>query len=407
MNLKASLIVLTVVSVVCDTMLLPFYPQFFAQEFSINAPEHTGYYIAACCITVMLFFPVWAQVAKKIQELHLWVYTQIAAGLLGVASYFASSIIEFWVCSLLMLVFKASYLLIYPFVMRLEEKDKHLNLVGLFAVLMHFGAIGGALLGGTVLQWLQPRSVYLIMPFGDAIQVVVCLYLIVKLSVHWRKAPLNPDNKSLIDQSHNVTPEPSFVKSHVFYLGVVSLIVYFAAFSIRPFLSIYWESITEIESRIVSGFVYSIPGWVALCGLWLNFKYSPKLSLYQKVALSFVWLIIGSLIQSSNNDWLFVIGRIVYGWGLFQVTVCLEVLLFQESGPEHYSRDFSRIHIFQNIGIIGASYGTGYLVSILNAQWPFFLSAVVFVIALLCFFAVYWEKITFKPTLLNTAIQKS
>ena len=45
-------------------------------------------------------------------------------------------------------------------------------MVGLFIVLMHFGGIGGALLGGFVLEVLAPRDVYLIMAAGDICQVI-------------------------------------------------------------------------------------------------------------------------------------------------------------------------------------------------------------------------------------------
>ena len=62
MTLKQALIFQTLVSVVADTMLLPFYPQFFAEEFGNSSPEHVGFYIAACCFTVMIALPLWAKV---------------------------------------------------------------------------------------------------------------------------------------------------------------------------------------------------------------------------------------------------------------------------------------------------------------------------------------------------------
>ena len=147
MSLKQALIFQTLVSVVADTMLLPFYPQFFAEEFGNTSPEHVGLYIAACCFTVMVALPLWAKVARRVNEFPLWVMTQLAAGTLAIAAWHADSLVGFWAITQAMLAFKASYLLIYPFVMRLEEKDRHLGVAGLFSVLIHFGAIGGALLG--------------------------------------------------------------------------------------------------------------------------------------------------------------------------------------------------------------------------------------------------------------------
>ena len=87
--------------------------------------------------------------------------------MLGIYCAQTESLVGFWLASQLMLVFKASYLLIYPYVMRLEESDQHLHIVGLFSVLMHFGAIGGALLGGAILEILQAQDVYYLMAASD------------------------------------------------------------------------------------------------------------------------------------------------------------------------------------------------------------------------------------------------
>lgn len=65
MNLRSCLIALTLISAVCDTMLLPFYPQFFELEFNTSSPQHVGLYIAACCVTVMICFPLWARLARR------------------------------------------------------------------------------------------------------------------------------------------------------------------------------------------------------------------------------------------------------------------------------------------------------------------------------------------------------
>ncbi len=231
-SLKYSLIVLTLVSVVADSMLLPFYSQFFAQAFDSHSSQLVGYYIAASCFTVIVSFPVWAKVAKKINELHLWIYTQIIAGALGLACYYSSSLLQFWLLSQLMLVFKASYLLIYPFVIRLEEKDKHMNMVSLFSVLMHFGAIGGALLGGVILQMFSAKDAYLVMPISDAIQVLVCLFIIFKLQVPFWAEQQTTDKPCVISPEH---------KKFILNLGIVSMLFYFSTFLIRPFFSRYWE----------------------------------------------------------------------------------------------------------------------------------------------------------------------
>ncbi|WMS86748.1 MFS transporter [Pleionea litopenaei] len=402
MNLKVSLIFLTIVSVVCDTMVLPFYPQFFEQNFAVTDPMHTGYYIAMSCITVMCMFPLWARVAKRINELHLWVYTQIAAGCLGISCFFVNELWLFWVLSQLMLLFKASYLLIYPFVMRLEAREKHLNVASLFAVLMHFGAIAGALIGGAVLEWLEPSQLYLIMAAGDFIQVIVCLLLIHRFKVKVSDtATVSSEEKQV--ESNEVIPSSRQIKlfkgsfitvpSFVIQIGILSLIFYFAAFSIRPFLSLYWESISNIDNQMLSGLIYSIPGWVALIGLYLNRLNKAQSNCYSSIAWSLVCCLLGAMVQSTEEQWLFVLGRMIFAWGLFQATVNFEVLLFQLSKPEDFSRDYSHVHLFQNIGVIIASFVTAYLVANIDPQWSFIMSSILFVFCLCSFVYVYRRNV--------------
>src|SRR5690606_8380720 len=123
--MKNFLVGLTAVAVVSDTMLIPFYPRFFDVAFGIGDPRHVGYYLAAVCLTVMLGFPAWAHVARRIDTLRLLVYTQLAAGVLSVVCAWAPSLAVFWLVSLAMVAFKASYLLIYPLIMSREPPRRH------------------------------------------------------------------------------------------------------------------------------------------------------------------------------------------------------------------------------------------------------------------------------------------
>ena len=391
MNLKSSLILLTIVSVIADTMLLPFYPQFFQQAFHYDNPQHVGFYIAACCFTVMCAFPLWAKVAKRIHELHLWVITQIIACGLGIACFYSTSLIEFWLLSQTMLAFKASYLLIYPFVMRLEEKDKHLGMVGLFSVLMHFGAIGGAMIGGYVLQFFNPKDIYLIMAASDALQVLVCVYLISSQKIHWQPVFDTESASNTVTKSAIESTKERNINRFILKLGIVTALFYFSAFLIRPFFTRYWQSFNEhlLATDLATGFVYSIPGWIALLGLWVNHKYQHKQSSFQVLINAMLLGLVGLLIQSAEQTAIVILGRCVFGWALFQATVRMEVILFEVSVPERYGSDFSKVHFMQNLGIIASSFAVGSIVSQLSYQWTFYLAAAGFLITLFVFYTSF------------------
>ncbi|AQQ66368.1 hypothetical protein Mag101_00915 [Microbulbifer agarilyticus] len=389
-RLKFCLIGLTVVSVIADTMLLPFYPEFFSKEFGVGDARHVGIYIAACCFTVMVTFPLWAKVATRIHELHLWVYTQFAAAIMGAACFVTESLVLFWVFSQLMLVFKASYLLIYPYVMRLEEKDKHLGVASLFAVLMHFGAIFGALLGGSLLEYVSPRAVFLVMPASDILQILVCIYLIRRMRVPLRITAESESKAGVPDEESNsaVTPVSKNISGVVFRFGVVSLLFYFSAFLIRPFFVEYWQSLHEVVNTLFAGLVYSIPAWVALAGIWLNRRF-PRPNHYQVIAYAFGWIIVGASLQGVGEPFWIILGRCVYGWGLFQITVRLEVLLFDASEKKDFARNFSRVHLCQNLGVLISSFAVGEIVARVNLSTPFLLSVASFFITAVVFYRFF------------------
>lgn len=396
-GLRNGLILLTLISVVADSMLLPFYPQFFSQEFNQHSPQHAGYYIAACCFTVMVAFPVWARIAKKINELHLWVYTQIISGILGVSCFYVDSLLWFWVLSQAMLIFKASYLLIYPFVMRLEEHDKHLGVASLFSVLMHFGAIGGAILGGVFLEYNNPRSVYILMAATDALQVLICSYLIHVRKVSFFQhsdASAGEENSFINEESQQVQATHAIGKRFLLSLGIISALFYFSAFLIRPFFSAYWQSVTESNSAVSAAFVYSIPAWVALLGLWFNHRRHGEVNHYKVILTSLCCAVIGVGLQSIEQAIPIIVGRCLFGWALFQITVRLEVVMFEFTHKDNYGVDFSRIYIFQNIGVLTASFGVGSFVSWGALQMPFWVSLGGFLTTIAVFFALFFSKIT-------------
>ena len=400
MNLKYCLILLTLISVVADTMLLPFYPQFFSAAFSENSAQHVGFYIATCCFTVMTTFPLWAKLAKRVHELHIWIYSQIAAASLGFYCYFAESLVEFWVASQLMLAFKASYLLIYPYVMRLEEKDKHLGVVGLFSVLMHFGAIGGALLGGFSLEYLSPQDIFLFMPASDIVQVLICLTLLWKL-----KTPFRVTNDIENTQPQTSPLSRGEAHSRVIKLGLITLIFYFSAFLIRPFFSSFWEYVSQTDSEMFSAIVYSIPAWIALACLWWDHRDRASLSHFSAITRGALIAVVSLILQGSEQVWLVVIGRCLFGYALYQVTVRLEVLLFEISEPEHYAADFSKVHFFQNLGVIGASFMAGYLVENQGLQSTFIASLLGYTIAGLCFYSLFKTLRSAKETTPSPVIE--
>ena len=176
-------------------------------------------------------------------------------------------------------------------------------------------------------------------------------------------------------------------KNYIIKIGLITLVLFFSDFLIRPFFSRYWESISIYNSKFISGAIYAIPGFVALLALWANKRWGVSIKA-NAIILALLLGIAGLLLQGSSVPVLVIIGRIIYGWAIFQADVRFDMLLFQHSTPETYSTDYSKIHFFQNLGVLIASFSVGHVVDNHGLQIPFYvaLSGVIVSLGTYCIF---------------------
>lgn len=378
MKLRVFLMLMTVVAVISDSMLHPFYPQYFARVFGVKDPLHVGLYIAACSFTVLSTFPLWALLSRRVRVLELLVVTQVASGGLSLLCSQADSLLLFWLLSLGIMVCKASYLLIYPYVMSLEEEDNHLGTIGLLAFAVYFSNILAALLSGVIFQLLPATWLFVVMAAGDVFQVLLCLYWL-KVQRSRARGP-NPVVVSARPAAAALPPR------FVWKLGVVMLVLYFSAYLSEPFFAVYWESISGSPNKVLSGLVFAIPGVAALTALFVNSKtrYGSD-GAYFGILPAIGCGVLGLLLQVSGARWLVLGGRFLYGWALFQAMVRLDGLLFRMSSKATYATDFSKVNSFQGLGVLFASTLAGSLVSAFGIRLPIGIAASGFVLGALLY----------------------
>lgn len=379
MKLKNFLILMTLIAVVSDYLLHPFYPQFFELRFGVTNPKLVGYYFAAICFMVMIAFPFWAYVSKKVSELNILVYTQAVAGVLALYCYYTQSYLYFWIVSLTMILFKGSYLLVYPYILKIITKEEHPSTIGLLSVVVHLGGILGAVLGGLTVDTIHPSNIFIIMAAGDFIQMGMSAYLLKSKKYATDLIIAEPTEQA----DKKLIPSGFILK-----LGLITLILYFSDFLIRPFFSLYWESFSAFKSKLVSGTVYAIPGFVALITLWINNR-SKKENGHKGIINALCIALIGLILQGIPFDASVILGRIIYGWAIFQGVVKFDILLFELSTPESYSVDYSKVHFFQNLGVLLASLSVGFLVDTYGLQIPFKVALVGFIVTLVLYFFVF------------------
>jgi predicted MFS family arabinose efflux permease len=366
MKLRSTIIMMTTFAVVSDAVLIPFYPQFFAARYGVTSPVHAGAYVAFISIVVMLTLPLWARIAKRLDAMHLLVYTQCAAGVLSVASYFASTVALFWVLSLAMFMCKSSYLLMYPYMMRLEAKESHAHTIGVLSVVVHFGAIAGAVAGGFVMQVWDAHHCIFAMAAGDFVQMAICLSLIRSHRIARRcrfagEAAAQTAKRGLRE------------RLPILRLALLMLAFDFCVYLIRPFMASYWQAVTETPGELVPGLVFAIPGMVALAALRINKRLAARgKRLPDQMLANLVLCTAGMLLQGVEAPLWIVVGRVLFGWALFQIVVKLDVTMFALSTPASYAADYSVINFFQNLGVLLASFAAGAIVEQAGLRAPFF-----------------------------------
>lgn len=356
MTLRRALIGMTLLAVLGDSLLMPFYPQYFAERFGELRSEQVGLYLAAVCLVAMLALPVWVRLARHAHPLRLLILGQLLAGVLALACAAIDRQWLFWPVSLAMIAFKASYLLMYPYVMGLVGTDQQVRTIGLLSVVVHLGAIAGATLGGGVLHYLSPARMFVLMGLMDFVQMAVSLLLL-------RHAP----QPARVDAS--TPPRPREEHLAIARLCLLMLAFYFCVYLARPFFTLYWEQLGGPQASWITGLVYAIPGMLALLALALHYHAGQHLT---------AWLLLGAAglaLQGVEQMPLVLAGRVLFGWALYQLTVALDARLFALSRPEHYGRDYSLINIFQNLGVLTASWLAGVVVRDAGLAAPFLLSA--------------------------------
>jgi MFS transporter, DHA1 family, multidrug resistance protein len=351
-GLRRAIVVMSAFAVLSDAILIAFYPQFFERRYGLTSAVHVGAYIAAISIAVMFTLPLWARVARHVETMHLLLATQCAAGVLCAASYWATSVEAYWVLSMLMFMCKSSYLLMYPYLLRLLPAEEHGQTIGLLSVVVHFGGIAGAVAGGWVMESLGPAACLWLMAAGDFAQMLVCAWLIRSGQV-----------VRVLGTKEAAAASPPRIAPAVFKLCALVMVFDFCAYLVRPFFSLYWEQVVPSSGQAQAGLAFAIPGGVALVALVLNKRAAEAgRPLRDQVFANLLLCAAGLLLQGAPSAAAMLAGRVLFGWALFQLIVKLEVILFRHSARETYGRDFSLFNFFQNLGVLLASYAAGEIV---------------------------------------------
>jgi DHA1 family multidrug resistance protein-like MFS transporter len=247
------------------------------------------------------------------------------------------------------------------------------------SVVVHFGAIFGAVVGGLVLEAWGPRASIYAMAAGDFFQMAVCMYLI-------RSGKIVRVNSGAHAPAADAAPRRIALRERlpILRLALVMLLFDFSAYLIRPFFSVYWQKVSGHDSELLSGMAFAIPGAVAIVALRLHARIRARGGQLPDHTVGNLLLgTVGLLLHAAPHPLLIVLGRVLYGWALFQIIVKLEVNLFRLSTPQRYAHDYSITNFFQNLGVLLSSFAAGAIVEHHGLHVPFLLAACGFVLTAL------------------------
>lgn len=388
MTIRLAIIIMSALGMMSDTVLIGFYPQFFDMRYGNTDQVHTGMYVAAISIAVMCTLPIWVRVAKRFEPMSLIGFTQCIAGLLCLSAIWAETLTQYWVLTMLMFMFKSSYLLMFPYLMRIVNSDEHSRTIALLSVVVHISGILAAASGGYILQHLGASAALVLMAAGDFGQMAITLWLnrtgkIIKINKQEDINAQDIKDTAAIVADDATAPAPvatrrgfSHLTKGILTLSLIMFVFDFSAYLIRPFFSEYWIYATAHKDQTLAGLIFAIPGLAAVVALIVKHRLSATATQRnENLSWNLLLSLVGLYLQSIPSDIAIVIGRCMYGWGLFQVAVKLEVSLFSISRKEDYAHHFSITNFFQNLGVLISSWCAGYIVSLISHQAVFLIAA--------------------------------
>lgn len=351
-----------------EVLLSPFYPQFFRKVFGVEDLAYTGYYIFVCRLTVVLCAPFWGILARQFEVKHLLYIGQAGTAVMTALMGTSTSANQFLIYTILLLLCKSSYLLVYPLIIQLAGEDKRATVAGTYQAAFHGAIITATIAGAWMVNLDAPLFLFYPIAVADLLQLGICLYILRGVSTQ---------RLDVAEES-----QPSVVGNQAGFivtLGMVILAFQLANNLVRPFFTAYVTASTPFGiSLLESSFLFMIPSIMAIAALPYIHKscHPQQLSPIYLVGLGFL---AGSLYLQGWTHHLsvLVLARVVYGFCLAVSQAALELQLFGSSTAKSLHFNYSLATSFANVGHLGAPLMASWLVSTYSLAVPFLAAATI------------------------------
>ncbi len=368
LTLRQLLYTTALLAVLADSMLIPFYPQFFEQVYQEHSLLITGVFIAICRMAMLVSFPFWSWLTKRMDPLKILSYTQGAAGLICIVCSFASTLTYFFSCTIFIELLKSSYLLIHPYLVKTSGKEKRAAAISGISIILNMGVVISTLLGGYFIEYLQPRHILIVVGCMDILQMLISRYIIRKeMTYAGETSPVN-----------NGDPQIQFSGLRdLVILCFITLLFYFSMVIIRPYYTLFLvDSYGSSVSITAAAFIFIVPNIMALLIAPFMVRLTSVYPLNKLLFTSCCLMVVGISMQIfPGSKPALISGRVIYGIGMFICEVIVDMLIFNLSSNANIYKYYSYVNVVQSISVLIAPLAAASLIT-RYGQYPLFVSAI-------------------------------
>lgn len=376
---RTTLLLIAFLAIFAESLLAPYYPMYFAQVFDLHDADSVGWYIGCCRLVFIAAYPLWAIISKRYALGNILVCTQGMAGLICIACAYAASYRLFFMLSLGMIFFKASYLLIYPHLIK-NSRSRYKE-IGMLGIVLHAGMICSTLAGSSWMEKFPVQYIFLFIAALDFLQMLFSYYLL-------RPDPTAEITGHVKSGSERVSLYP------LLRIGILTLFLYLLATTLRPFYTEFILAQTRYSHSILeAGCLFILPS-VSVIIFYSVFRKDDFSRSNRMMLLIACCFSVSVYVQQFETPFILTCFiRIVYGFLLFYLCVYLDLLFFESVGSTHIAVWYAFIHSIQNVAYLAAPLYAGHEIARHGLAVQF---DIAFVFALFVLSTIVITSISFK-----------
>ncbi|MBW7474901.1 MFS transporter [Paenibacillus oenotherae] len=416
-----------------EVLLSPYYPQFFAKVFGVEGIAFTGIYLFICRLTAVICSPLWGMLTKRFEAKRLLFVGQLGTAACTALMAAAETAGQFIAVTVILILFKSSYILIYPMIIELTGQDKRAGAAGIFHAVYHAAVILSTLAGAHMLKMDNPLTLFYYAAALDTIQLGVCVWALKHLGrSNSSKAQNQRDGSGLgQDQERDQGQDSGQGQAQaeaaagvqvggaelagtgkqaaasassrtgsrlaavlknsmeswngtVLLIGALFFTMMIACNMIRPYFTPYMEGEYGLDT-VRGGWLFLVPNAMAVLALPLIRRWCVAEHLTKVYGLGMALMAVGLLLQAADSLPLLIAGRAAFGLCMALTMAALDIMLFNQSEGGQMHAHFGIIVAFQNLGELASPLMATSLVQQGGLAAPFIGAAIISAVNLVLF----------------------